>query len=328
MRLVELVTRWISLLLFGAILASLPLAAVGVHPRRNELEQWQGKADVLQLKDGRILPGNIVEIKKGGVVFDPQKLSLVVNPPPEFYPFSDIRKLVRKNGQIVYPKTVPAEKIPPVYTLSVLGSRLTRENSTYLPVAVEGQRLTKRATLMATFVKSFNVDQGVGCCECVEPTPPHSYHVRYSTYLWRMGVKLRFKSGGFDVGAAGGYRERGWCEEGSAPNLLTALPYVGAWGMLTSHVSVGLKFLVVPYGTLKAGVRWQSQKSLSNVWVGVIYWGERIPRLSDLRPSFRVQMQIRKNWLVHLRLYQFNQRYFSPTPRFLFVGIGRVFNSK
>ncbi|NOY76735.1 MAG: hypothetical protein GXO76_02570 [Calditrichaeota bacterium] len=323
----ELITRWISLLLLGAVLADMPLAVVGVHSR-NEFKQWQGKADVLQLKDGRILPGKIVEIKKNGVVFDPNKLSILVNPPPKFYPFSDIRELVRKDGRIVYPKMVPSEKVRPVYTLSVLGSHSTKDNSTYFPLAVVGQRLTQRSELTVTFAKSFNVDEGVGCCDCGGEIPPYSYRVHYSTYLWALEAKGFFDHGGFEAGVTGYYQERGWCDERYHLGF-PLLPYAGFWGEPIRHVSVGIRFLPVPSpAALMSGVAWQSTDRFSRVWVGVIYFGERVPRVSDLRPSFRLQVRVRKNWLVHLRLYQFNQPYSSSTPRFLFVGIGRVFNTK
>ncbi len=286
-----------------------------------------GKEAVLELTDGERVVGKIVQIKKDGVVFDPQKVSLFYDPPPKFYPFSKIKKLVRKNGHVVCQRSSAPHQKRFSYAVSLLGSRYKTENSTYAPILLEAKAVSKRLEVTAAFAKSFNLDEGVGCCECWEEIPPRPYWVPYSTYLWRLEGKGSFSRGGFAVGFAGFYQENGWCADRSAYGL-PFIPYAGFWGRPVGHFSVGLKFLIVPYGALTSGVAWQSTDHLSSVWVGVIYFGERLPRLSGLRPSFRVQLQVRKKWLLHLRLYQVNLFHASAAPRFFLIGAGWIFQPK
>ena len=318
MRKISLLTIWI----FWFLISSALPGALFAHPK-NKNEKKNNRQDILILKNGLSYRGKLLEVRDNGVVFDPAPISPFSNPKPAFYKFSDIRKLILGNGKLVCtPPPIPKPHY--VRAVSVLANRLKSGNSTFLPILVQVNAVSKQSEITAIFGKSFNQDEGVGCCECTEEIPPYHYRFRYSTYFWQIGGKLRLEHSGIELGLIGGRAEGGWCNEDKI--FIPGLPYIGAWEQITPHLSIGANLLVTSYGVFKAGATWRFNNRLSNAWVGVLYSGDRIPRWPELRPSFRLQIQVQKNWLLHLRLYQVNGFFSSEPQKWLLFGIGWVLN--
>jgi len=76
---------------------------------------WKGKAAVLELNTGEYVVGEIVVLKKNGVIFKELPFPEGIFPPRKaFYPYSKINLVIAKSGRVVYqsnPKRLPRARL-------------------------------------------------------------------------------------------------------------------------------------------------------------------------------------------------------------------------
>ncbi len=86
----------------------------------------QMKDDVLTLKDGTVLKGQLLEVYKEGIYFDPGVQPDFTDPEPQFYPLSTIKKLTQNKYNVENSKQIKSvneRKAPSVDTEEMAGKQ-------------------------------------------------------------------------------------------------------------------------------------------------------------------------------------------------------------